>query len=217
MPAAMRRATSPRNSSPACRDRPIAVHVSGVRDRRRMRAHTHNWPPWWAAAIVVAGLVALAGCDGGSNAAPTTTAPVSSTTETTASADEQQVLADYRAYWDAYLAAGEPMNPEHPDLAAHATGAALDTLQRSFLSLKSAGKVIRGDLDLDPRVVEVKGTAATVRDCYGDNTGVYDADTGEREDEPTGQRHLVTATLLLEEGTWKVERLEEEGLGCTAP
>lgn len=182
---------------PACRNRPT----------RR-----------WVAAFVAAAAIALAGCDRDSGASTTTTtSDRTTTTETTASPVEEDVLAGYRAYWDAYLAAGDPMDPEHPLLAEHATGPALEAVQRSFLSLRSGGKVIRGSLDLDPRVVDVDDPTARVRDCYGDDTGVYDAESGEREDEPTGQRHLVTATLRLEEGTWKVERLEDEGLGCTAP
>ena len=81
---------------------------------------------------------------------------------------------------------------------------------------RSAGKVVRGQVDLAPRVISVDGDTASVHDCYGDNTGVYDAATGARQDKPTGQRHLVTATMRLDNGTWKVERLADEGLGCTA-
>ena len=76
--------------------------------------------------------------------------------------------------------------------------------------------VPRGTVDLAPRVVRTADDTATVRDCYGDDTGVYDGTTGAREDKPTGQRHLVTATLHLDGVTWKVERLKNEGLGCTA-
>jgi len=62
----------------------------------------------------------------------------------------------------------------------------------------------------------VPGNAATVRDCYLDNTGVFDAATGERHDTPTGVRNLITATLQLEGSTWKVSDLKQEGDGCTA-
>jgi hypothetical protein len=58
--------------------------------------------------------------------------------------------------------------------------------------------------------------AGDIRDCYGTDTGVYDASTGARADTPSGKRRLATATLRLEGGTWKMERLADEGLGCTA-
>ena len=60
------------------------------------------------------------------------------------------------------------------------------------------------------------GETATVRDCSLDNTGIYDAATGERHDTATGVRHLITATLVLEDGSWKVSDLNQEGDGCTA-
>ena len=74
----------------------------------------------------------------------------------------------------------------------------------------------RGTLDLAPRVVSVVGDSATVRDCYLDNTGVFDAATGDRHDTATGVRHLITATLVVEDGSWKVSDLAQEGDGCTA-
>lgn len=174
--------------------------------------------PTRAVRLAAALSVALLGaCDGDGEAPPITRTTANPAT-TTSSADprEQAALEGYRGYWDAYLEAADPMDPEHPLLGQHATGPALETVQKAFVALKSAGKVIRGDLDLAPRVVAVEGETATVRDCYGDNTGVYDATTGKREDEPSGKRHLVTATLRLTDGTWKVERLADEGLGCTA-
>ena len=131
--------------------------------------------------------------------------------------DEQVVLDAYVAFWnDGYLAAADPMDPTNPALAAHATGEQLETLESAFLARQANGEVIRGTLDLAPRVVSVVGETATVRDCYLDNTGIYDAVTGERHDTATGVRHLVTATLVLEDETWKVSDLTQEGDGCTA-
>lgn len=126
------------------------------------------------------------------------------------------VLAGYRGFWDAYLSAANPMNPESPELAAHARGKELETLQRAFVARRAGGEVIKGDLELKPRVQSVLGTTATVRDCYLDNTGVYDAKTGARKDTPTGVRHLITASLVLDGTSWKVSDLKREGDGCTA-
>lgn len=168
-----------------------------------------------ATAVVIA-FVLTACSNGKAETSPTTTTRAPTTTTSEASATEQAVLRDYRGYWDAYLAASNPMNPENPVLAEHATGPALSTVQKAFLAFKDAGKVIRGTLDLAPRVVSIDGDTAVVRDCYGDGTGVYDAATGAREDTPSGKRHLATAMLHIESGTWKMFRLADEGLGCTA-
>jgi hypothetical protein len=64
--------------------------------------------------------------------------------------------------------------------------------------------------------VSVVGESATVRDCYLDNTGIYDAATGARKDTATGVRHLITASLVREGTAWKVSELKKESDGCTA-
>jgi hypothetical protein len=136
-------------------------------------------------------------------------------TTTTAPADHE-VLVAYRAFWDDYLAAADPMDPQSARLGAHATGSELQTVRAAFLARKSDGEVIRGDLDLAPRVLSVLGESASVKDCYLDNTGIYDAVKGTRKDTSTGMRHLITASLVREAGAWKVSDLKREGDGCTA-
>ena len=57
--------------------------------------------------------------------------------------DEDAVLAAYQGYWDTWLAANDPPNPDHPDLERYATGAALAKVQESIASHRSVGQVIR--------------------------------------------------------------------------
>lgn len=175
------------------------------------------------AAVAATLLVAAAACSGSSSgknrAASTTTQPAPSVTTVTTAAKpsvDAEVLAAYRSFWDAYLAAGDPMNPQDPRLAEHATDGELETVQKAFLARRSAGEVIRGTLDLTPRVVSVHpdGRAATVTDCYADHTGVYDAASGTRKDTESGVRHLVTVEMVLQ-GTWKVSSVTLERDGCT--
>jgi hypothetical protein len=168
------------------------------------------------AAALVALVLASCGPDNEKAVTPTTTTAAPSSTTDPSASEDAAVLDGYRGYWSAYLKAADPMDPQSPVLQEHATGPALETVVKAFVGLKSAGKVIRGQFDLAPRVINVDGETASVRDCYVDDTGVFDVATGARDDEPTGQRHQVTATLRLQDGTWKVERLAEEGLGCTA-
>ena len=168
--------------------------------------------------VTVVALLALsAACSGGGHGATATTQPRSeSATSSTATAGEQEALDAYRAFWDAYLAAADPMDPLSTRLSDHATGTELETVRTAFIARRSGGEVIRGTVDLAPRVVSIVGDAATVRDCYLDNTGVYDAATGTRKDTATGVRHLITASLVREGTAWKVSDLKREGDGCTA-
>lgn len=120
--------------------------------------------------VAFVGLAAAAcsGDDKPSVAPPTTsqtsstTSPTSSSTPTTvttvAISDENQaVLTAYRSFWDAYIAASDPMNPDFPGLAERAVGEELDTVRRTLLARKSAGEVFLGTMDLSPRVTVVTG------------------------------------------------------------
>lgn len=169
-------------------------------------------------ALVGVGVFLLVGCNGDKkgDATSTTTSAVTAAPSSPSSAPDATaaVLDGYRKFWDAYLAAADPMDPDHPLLAQHATGEQLETLQRAFLARKAGGEVIRGSLDLAPKVVSGDGTTATVSDCYADNTHVYDGTTGAQKDTSSGMRHPVTAKLVLIDGVWKVSVLTRGEGGC---
>ena len=183
------------------------------------RAWSRCRPPALLAVAVLAAMV-VAGCasDGSPDAdRPGETTTTSTAPTTTTTLDPQAAaVAGYRAFWQAFLSAGDPMNPEDPRLAEHATGEQLAAVRKSFLAAKAAGNVIRGSLDLAPKVVSADATTVVLRDCYGDGTGLYSAATGARQDKETAQRVLVTATVTLVEGVWKVSAVKHEGDGCTA-
>ena len=173
-------------------------------------------------AVAVAATVALtlASCsssDDGADDNTATSATSASTAPTTTTAPDPGTAAitAYRAFWQAYLAAADPMAPEDPRLAEHATGEELATVRKAFLGYKAAGQVIRGTLDLAPKAVGVEGGTVLVRDCYDDQTGVYSVATGARQDQENPERHLVTATVVNENGAWKVAAIKREGGGCT--
>jgi hypothetical protein len=108
------------------------------------------------------------------------------------------------------------MNPEDPRLAEHATGDELVTVHSSFLAAKAAGNVIRGTADLAPKVVSAGADTVVLSDCYDDQTGVYSAATGARQDKDDPRRHLVTVTMKFVDGAWKVAAVKHEGDGCLA-
>ncbi len=138
-------------------------------------------------------------------------------TSTTLSPTEEQILRDYRAFWEAYLQASNPVRPDHPLLQKHATGREYEQLVKSSTALKAGDELIKGSVDVNPRVASLNATEALVKDCLLDRTGIYDAKTGERKDTEDTQRQLNTATMQLVDGTWKVSLLVKESVGCTGP
>lgn len=211
-----------RNFSVSRRDRISEKHVVGAGpcERRGVASRSVVARSLVSPALLAVGLLVLGGCSSETkgDATPTTTTAVNATPSSSTRAPDATaaVLDGYRKFWDAYLAAADPMDPEHPGLAQHATGDELETLQKAFLARKAGGEVIRGSLDLAPKVVNVDGTTATVSDCYADNTHVYDAATGTQKDTSSGMRHLVTAKLVLVDEVWKVSVLTRERGGCVA-
>jgi hypothetical protein len=162
--------------------------------------------------------VALAGCgQSGKHAAQPAVAP---TATTSATSDAQaKVIADYGAFWHAYLTTADPMQPESPLLRAHATGRELQQVSSAFLARQSAGEVIKGTIDLDPVVVSATASTAVVRDCNFDHSVIVNVATGQTIGTPDTQRQLVVATLEFDPttNTWKVAATDHEGSGCTSP
>ena len=187
----------------------------GNPSRRLLRTHTFG--PGLLALTLTVGACSGGEDPDGALAAPTapTTAPAPDTSSTTPP-EEEAIEAAYREFWGAYLEAADPMDPSDPVLAEHAVNPQLERLQRSFLARRSSGEVIRGTLDLAPKVERVEGGTALVIDCYADSTGVYDAESGERKDTASGVRHEITAELVLDGAVWKVRDITREGEGCEA-
>jgi len=167
-----------------------------------------------ALAAAVLALLAACGGNGDDGAEPTTTTPAGQTTATTGLDAEAAVLDAYRGFWAAYLAAGDPMDPAHPDLERFASGASLERLRESLGQHFANGEVIRGTLELSPVVEQLGAETATVRDCYLDRTHLFDSTTGEQVD-PEGEATFeVVASLVLDGGSWKVTSLDQVGEGC---
>ncbi len=169
--------------------------------------------------LVIVGRVTLIGlllgaCRSDEAKRPSTTTTLPPTVTSTTVAEGEAVLAAYRRFWDVYIAASNPMNPESPELAQNATGEELRTVQRTFLARKSAGEIFRGTIDLSPSVIEQATDRAVIRDCHDDNLVLLDAQTGAVKEPDDPVRKLVSVTLLREGGAWKVASIKLEAEGC---
>lgn len=175
------------------------------------------------AAMAALGVAALGISGAACSSEHSSSSPSSSTTASTAPAETtttvaagSDAVAAYRAFWEDFLAASDPMDPESPRLAEHATGEQLAAVRSSFLAAKAAGNVIRGTYDLAPRIVSAGADTVVISDCYDDQTGVYSAANGARQEKDDPRRHLVTATVKYVDGVWKVAAVKHEGDGCLA-
>ena len=178
-------------------------------------------------ALVSAAVLGLGACsadnDVKSSSAPTTTTtPPAQATTTTAPTREAQVIAGYRAHWDAWYAAAQIPDPSLPAIATTTTGSLLAHTRGELEEMRAKGERVKGDpgaapIDIrQPRVVEFQSdTTAILSDCYVDNTVRYDAQGNAiGGTEPTF--FAATATIVLVDGTWRVASLQLRKDACRA-
>ncbi|WP_334144742.1 hypothetical protein [Rhabdothermincola sp.] len=167
--------------------------------------------------VLVLGVL-FAGCGGGSEgegSAPgvTPAPPPSSTVEQTSPttqprSDEEAILAAYQGYWDTWLAANDPPNPDHPGLARYYTGEALERARDSIQQNRIAGVLLRlppGSVYRHEAVVtEIGEGRAAIRDCAVDDGLVLSVQDGAVLNNAVVTTH-AEATLLHVDGLWKVD------------
>lgn len=152
----------------------------------------------------------------------TTTSTEATTTTAPANEAEQAVLDAYKGYFDAILAANDPPDQFHPALRQYATGEAFQSVFEAAQGNRLAGRALRlpesSRTEHRAEIVSIEGEQATVRDCAIDDVLVVNIGTGEVVNDEVATQ-LRTATLVREEGSWKVSftKLEQrwEGIaGC---
>lgn len=139
-----------------------------------------------SAACALLGLVLMAGCGGdgpdraASPTSPTSTAPPRSTTTLDRAAEEQAVIDAYLRQLDAFYAAANPPNPDHPALAETSTGPLLEGVRSNLADLAARGVATRkGEQTTNnPLVVRLTGNVAVIEDCGVDADVQYDLETG---------------------------------------
>lgn len=187
--------------------------------------------PLRALAVVACGAITLGSCagDSGDGASPTTKAPATveastggtdgtsttaapaSTTTTTALVPrglEAEVLAAHKGFWDTWLAANDPPDPNHPGLRRYYTGAAYEQAVKAITENQQSGLVVR--LPTNPRWVHriigfrvLSDSSWLIQDCAHDDSIRSNPSTGEVIDD-RAMTFLMEATVALHEDTWKV-------------
>jgi len=169
-------------------------------------------------ATVVVLALATAGCGGGgvdeADATATTVEP-STTSEPipppTTPTEEQAVLAAYQGYWDTWLAANDPPNPDHPDLERYSTGVALARDREAIARHRSIQQVVRlpdrSRWGHSPSLLSVAGDVASLDDCAIDDSLLVDAPSGRVLNDGVGTFRL-RASLRRLAASWHVEVVE---------
>jgi hypothetical protein len=170
--------------------------------------------------ILLTATLAAAGC--GEDARPRATPPspatatsaaVSATTSPTPAGTPQQVVDVYEGMQRAFLKAGAAADPDHPELARYAAGAALQQLTALVRSMRDQGLRARGEAVFHARVESMAPTRARVRDCMDTSrTERYKANGNPFQDSPGGLR-LVVADLEHFDSAWKVTGLAVQAVG----
>lgn len=167
------------------------------------------------AATMGAGAVGMAGCGGDSadSAAPSTTetevtTTESTTTSTTTVTEEEAILAANQGYWDTWILANNPPNPDHPDLARYATGAALESNRSSITENQALGRAFRARTGGQARhstQIEARASEfASVVDCSIDDGVVVDVLDGSVLDDSVATWLYRTTLQRSPAGDWRV-------------
>jgi len=79
------------------------------------------------------------------------------------------------------------------------------------------GSLLEGDIQLDPRVVAISGTSATVMDCTYDSTEYVYATNHSPVPPTTSPHHAgIRSTLTNVDGIWKVSDQAKDAQACSA-
>lgn len=175
-------------------------------------------------ALVGIGVLLSVDDNSSSNSAPLPTSEPGISTPSTADPDadtKAAIIAAYRQSYDAIIAVGsDPTGqPTDPRLEKHTIGNALLASQASIDRLRRAGHVLRGTIELHPKVVELTADTAVVEDCSVDRLSVVNAATGEvvtpADPEPRGGKARATYKLL--NGVWMQNSFKDLKQPCVPP
>ncbi|MEV2274560.1 hypothetical protein AB0I72_03145 [Nocardiopsis sp. NPDC049922] len=119
-------------------------------------------------------------------------------------------MAVYLRFWGAIVLASEEMDPDHPELAEHATGQALELAQQGVQGVADAGYGMEGEPVPAPEVISAEPTddptTVVIRDCQG--AGDWRA-VGESE--PRSDNVRIDAKVTRDVFSWWVTEMQVWG------
>ena len=163
--------------------------------------------------VLVTTSLALAACSPSHPRTEPSTPPPVTPVAPPSSVDTDPALSAYRGMWAAFVEAAKTSDPDDPDIRKFASGNALKLIVGGLVTNRSQGKVIKGDLVLNPRATVVSTTEETILDCVDSTRWLEYKTTGELWDDKPGGKHRTTATVKKDGGTWKVSSFKLEGAG----
>lgn len=119
---------------------------------------------------------------------------------------ERLVRQRYVDFQRVVAEAGAASDADDPRLAEYATGAVLENLRGKLAVRRQSGVRLYGMPVPRVQSVSVAGDRATVRDCL-DNSGTGLMDRSGKKLSVGRDRQATTATLVREDGTWKVSEI----------
>jgi hypothetical protein len=123
--------------------------------------------------------------------------------ETSPADTERLVTQRYLDFQRIVAETGASSDADDPRLGEYATGAVLDNLRGKLAVRQQAGTRLYGTPVPHVVSVSVAGDSATVRDCLDNSaTGLMDSDGNKLS--VGRERQETTATLVREEGVWKI-------------
>ena len=153
--------------------------------------------------------------------APTTTDPPPTTATTTEPlTDEEAILAAVDGYWQSFLDANNPPDPNHPDLGKYSTGPALEVTTENILKRQELGQAVvlpaNPQWNHDVGSVQIAGDTATAIDSAIDDGQLVQRSDGTVLNDAVAT-FLWSFDLVLIDGSWKVTstNLEEQWDGAT--
>jgi hypothetical protein len=164
-------------------------------------------------AIVALLLTACSGSD--SRATPTSTDPeVTSAPPTTSpSTPEGEVLAAYQEFWQVWLRANNPPNPNYPDLAKVATGLELGTVRTAIQKSVDEGTFTTLPTGSHYRhqaeVKQINGNEASVQDCAIDDSQIIQTVSGAIVNGDVVTQLLVSS-VVRSNAVWQVTNVQEQ-------
>ncbi|MBI2169541.1 MAG: hypothetical protein HYU28_08590 [Actinobacteria bacterium] len=167
----------------------------------------------WALALCA--LVFGACGDSSAEDSASSSSSVATTTTFDRAAEEQAVIDAYLAGLDAFYAAANPPNPDHPDLAKTATGPLLAGVQKNLTELRDQGIGIRkGEATQNnPVVKRLQGRAALVEDCGVDGDVKFELSTDDVVDDSVISG-LSLVKMIKRDGRWIANEITFEERPC---